>query len=66
MPISKIDAIFPFISILPLVGGVTSAKTFKRVDLPAPLGPIIPIISPLLISKLMFFYYFKCQIFMRY
>ena len=40
------------ISISPSVGTVIIENTFSNVDLPAPLCPIIPILSPLLTLKL--------------
>ena len=45
-PISIRGPILPLVLTFPLVGLVTLARIFKTVDLPAPLGPIIPSISP--------------------
>ena len=55
VPISSKAAIFPFMSISPLDGLVISAKTFNKVDLPAPFLPIIPKTYPLFTSKLISF-----------
>src|SRR5437899_13051738 len=35
----------------PVVGGVSPARQLKKVDLPAPFGPIRPMISPSLIAR---------------
>src|SRR6266516_1652866 len=35
----------------PVVGSVSPAKQLKKVDLPAPFGPINPMISPSLIAR---------------
>ena len=45
---------FPSIKIFPLVGSSSLFKHLISVDFPAPLNPIIPNISPFLISILMF------------
>jgi len=37
------------------VGLITPAISFRIVDLPLPFGPIIPTVSPFLISKLISF-----------
>jgi len=44
-----------FISILPYVGSVILERIFSNVLFPAPFRPIIPIISPSLMSKKIFF-----------
>ena len=44
-------AVLPRISTHPLVGCVIRDSTFNKVDLPAPFLPIIPTVSPRLISK---------------
>src|SRR5215216_5424919 len=36
----------------PVVGSVSPARQLKKVDLPAPFGPISPMISPSLIERL--------------
>jgi len=43
--------ILPLVATIPVVGDMTPAMSFKMVDLPLPLGPIMPTVSPLLISK---------------
>ena len=52
VPTTNKEAILPLISISPSVGTVILENTFNNVDLPAPLCPIIPILSPLLTLKL--------------
>ena len=51
MPTSSRLATRPVISMRPLVGSVMRERTFKSVDLPAPLRPIIPTLSPRFTSK---------------
>ena len=51
MPSSKIDATFPFINNSPEVLKHTPANILSNVDLPDPLVPIIPNISPSLTSN---------------
>src|ERR1700736_5676475 len=41
-------------TIRPVVGGMSPATQLKKVDLPAPFGPINPTISPLVTSRLAF------------
>src|SRR5690554_546726 len=55
VPTSNKEATRPLISMRPSVGWVILDNTFNKVDFPAPFLPITPIISPLLISKDMFF-----------
>ena len=50
-PNSNSDEILPFIKNVPLVCEVTPLRIFKRVDLPLPFFPIIPIDSPLYAPK---------------
>ena len=49
--ISIREATLPRIITLPLVGGYTPDIALKKVLLPAPLGPIIPNLSPFFNSK---------------
>ena len=46
-----LEILNPLIKILPLVGSIKPVSIFIVVDLPAPLGPKRPIISPSFISK---------------
>ena len=48
MPTSKRLATLPRTSTLPFVGFVIRLNIFNNVDLPAPLFPIIPSLSPFL------------------
>ena len=55
VPTSSKLATRPLISTRPTDGSVIRDSTLRRVDLPAPLRPMMPTTSPLLISKLTFF-----------
>ena len=46
VPTSSMEATRPFSPIMPSVGAVTREISFKRVDLPAPLRPMMPMRSP--------------------
>ena len=52
-PSSIMGATLPRTITLPLVGGRTRAMIFISVDLPAPLGPIMPNTSPFWTSNVM-------------
>ena len=54
-PLMERVGLTPLIVAFPMVGSVIRLNTLSKVDFPAPLEPIIPIRSPCLTSKSIFF-----------